>query len=49
MKKLTYENITHAKELSIYLEQGNKVLDALAIRTIHRNTRPKSPSRPDAS
>ena len=29
MKKLTYENITHAKELSIYLEQGNKVLDAL--------------------
>ena len=26
MKKLTYENITHAKELSIYLEQGNKVL-----------------------
>ena len=29
MKNLTYENITHAKELSIYLEQGNKVLDAL--------------------
>lgn len=29
MKKLTYENIAHAKELNVYLEQGNKVLDAL--------------------
>lgn len=29
MKKLTYENIAHAKELNVYLEQGNRVLDAL--------------------
>ena len=29
MKKLTYENIAHAKELNVYLEQGNKVLGAL--------------------
>lgn len=29
MKKFTYENITHAKELNIYLEQGNRVLGAL--------------------
>ena len=28
-KKLTYETIAHAKELNIYLEQGNKVLGAL--------------------
>ena len=29
MKKFTYENITHAKELNIYLEQGNRELGAL--------------------
>ena len=29
MKKLTYENIAHAKELNVYLEQGNRVLDVL--------------------
>ena len=29
MKKLTYETIVHAKEVNIYLEQGNKVLGAL--------------------
>ncbi len=29
MKKLTYENIAHAKELTIYLEQGNNVLGVL--------------------
>lgn len=29
MKKLTYETISHAKEVNIYLEQGNKVLGAL--------------------
>lgn len=29
MKKLTYENIAHAEELNVYLEQGNRVLDAL--------------------
>ncbi|WP_240937082.1 hypothetical protein [Megasphaera hexanoica] len=29
MKKFTYENITHAKEWNIYLEQGNRVLGAL--------------------
>ena len=29
MKKFTYENITHAKELNIYLEQENRVLGAL--------------------
>lgn len=29
MKKLTYENIAHAKELSLYLDQGNKVLGAM--------------------
>nr|WP_278341509.1 HD domain-containing protein [Acidaminococcus fermentans] len=29
MKKLTYETISHAKEINIYLEQGNQVLGAL--------------------
>lgn len=29
MKKLTYENIAHAKELSLYLDQGNKILGAM--------------------
>lgn len=29
MKKFTYENILHAKELKVYLEQGNNVLGML--------------------
>lgn len=29
MKKFTYENILHAKELNVYLEQGNNVLGML--------------------
>ena len=53
MKKLTYENIAHAKELNVYLEQGNRVLDALGY-TDHSQkhtakVRLKWPSRPAKS